>query len=94
MGPFNIHFVKDVGLAFLASGGAMLWGAWRDHRSVAISGSTWPLLHALFHLYIQIHRGFPFDKIMMFDFAFVITPAFLGFYTACQLRGPKEFKEL
>ena len=77
MGPFNLHFIRDVGLAFFASGGAILYGALNDNRAVAIAGAAWPFLHALFHVQIQIGRGLPFDTIMLFDLFAVILPAFL-----------------
>lgn len=61
MGPFNSHFVRDVGLAFLASGGSLGWGARTGVAAIAIAGVLWPLLHAIFHVQVWSHRGFPFD---------------------------------
>ncbi|HEY1632345.1 MAG TPA: hypothetical protein VGF56_13590 [Rhizomicrobium sp.] len=52
-GPFNHHFIVDIGLAFLASG-AGLTMALRDGRiaaTLAFAGSVWPALHALFHIW-------------------------------------------
>ena len=82
MGPFSIHFIRDVALAFLASAGAMAWGAWHRERNVAISGAAWPFLHALFHIQIWGMRGFPFDFIFFFDVGAVIVPAFVAGYAA------------
>ncbi len=82
MGPFSIHFIRDVALAFLVSGGAMLWGAQKRLRPVALAGAAWPFLHALFHVQIWGVRGFPFDFIAGFDFAAVIVPAALGVWAA------------
>jgi hypothetical protein len=78
MGPFNLHFIRDVGLAFVASGAATLWGAWRGVPAVAMAGIAWPLLHAGFHLQIWSHRGFPFDHIFAFDLVGVIAPPLLA----------------
>ncbi len=78
MGPFNLHLIRDVGLAFVASGAATLWGAWRHMPAVALAGIAWPLLHAGFHLQIWAHRGFPFDHIFAFDLAGVIAPPLLA----------------
>jgi hypothetical protein len=61
MGPFNSHFVRDVGLAFLASGGSLGWGARTGVAAIAIAGVLWRLLHAIFHVQVWSHRGFPFD---------------------------------
>lgn len=78
MGPFNSHFIRDVGLAFLASGVATCAGAWCRNPGLALAGVAWPFLHALFHLQIWSHRGFPLDSIAAFDFGAVIAPAFLA----------------
>ena len=51
-GPFNAHFVRDIGAAYLASGIAIVWGMWsRAHRGplAAIAG-VFLGLHALTHL--------------------------------------------
>jgi hypothetical protein len=87
MGPFNIHFIGDVGLAFLASGGVTMWGAWQRLRGLALGGSSWPFLHALFHVQIWSHRGFAFDHIAAFDFTFVITPALIALIFAWRLEA-------
>jgi hypothetical protein len=60
-GPINHHFIADIGLAFVASGAGLLLGA-RNIRSAgafAIAGATWPVLHALLHLWGWIHMGLP-----------------------------------
>lgn len=52
-GPFNPHFVIDIGLAFLASGIGMLFALRRGQvaATLALAGSVWPALHALFHVW-------------------------------------------
>ena len=86
MGPFSIHFIRDVALAFLASGGAVVWGAWRHDRAVASAGVAWPGLHALFHVQIWGARGFPLDHIFLFDLAAVMAPALLAIWAAARLK--------
>ena len=86
MGPFNIHLVGDVGLAFAGSGACLFWGAWKRNRAVAICGAIWPVLHALFHVQIWFHRGLPFDSIAAFDWVAVIPPAVVALVSACRLR--------
>lgn len=78
MGPFSVHFIRDVGLAFVASGLATLWGTARGLPGMAAAGIAWPLLHAGFHLQIWAHRGFPFDQIFAFDLVAVIAPPLLA----------------
>jgi hypothetical protein len=50
-GPFNPHFVRDIGAAYLVAGGALLWFL-RDKgaRPAAIAGAAFLTLHALVHL--------------------------------------------
>lgn len=85
MGPYNVHFIRDVGLAFVAAGTSAAVGAWRRNRSLAFAGTVWPFLHALFHIQIWSHRGFPFDAIAGFDFVAVMAPAFLAVMLAWRL---------
>ena len=85
MGPFNIHFIRDVGLTFIVRGGAMIYGALHWNQGVAVVGAAWPALHALFHIQIQISRGLPFDFIMAFDFFAVVLPAFAAMFLAYRL---------
>lgn len=50
-GPFNPHFVIDVGLGFLAAGLAFLACAWRPRlKPVGLGASGFVVFHALFHL--------------------------------------------
>jgi uncharacterized protein DUF4345 len=51
-GPFNPHFVRDVGSAFLVAGAGLIWLA-RDARAwpAALAGAGFLALHALIHLW-------------------------------------------
>ncbi|MGH8504846.1 MAG: hypothetical protein ACRETM_02645 [Stenotrophobium sp.] len=51
-GPFNPHFVRDIGCAYLVSGGAFLW-LLRDARarSAAQLAAIFLTLHALTHVW-------------------------------------------
>ncbi|MGF1457111.1 MAG: hypothetical protein ACFB6R_17250 [Alphaproteobacteria bacterium] len=85
MGPFSIHFIRDVGLAFLASGGALLWGGWGRNRTAALCGASWPSLHAVFHLQIWSMRGFPLDTVFAFDLVAVVLPSVAALWAAIRL---------
>ena len=68
-GPFNHHFVMDVGMAFIASGGLFLQGA-RDGASAAsfaVAGAAWPILHALIHIAGWFTSGFPVQPRVIFS---------------------------
>jgi hypothetical protein len=75
-GPFNAHFVRDIGCAFLTAGSALVWAAfapaWR-----------WPLValatlflttHAVLHVY-DTARGFLPRDHWWLDFPGVYLPA-------------------
>ncbi len=90
MGPFNIHFFRDVGLAFVASGGALAWGAYMFAQRLVCAGLAWPSLHALFHIQIWGHRGFPLDGIFAFDLVAVIGPPLLALLAVWNFRPSGE----
>lgn len=60
-GPFNARLVRDVGMAFVASGAALAAGvcARRHASTLATAGATWPALHAMVHIAGWLTRGFP-----------------------------------
>lgn len=90
MGPYNSHFIRDVGLAFFASGAAVFYGALTRVAAIALAGVAWPCLHALFHLQIWAHRGLPLDAIFAFDLGAVIAPAFLGLFLVWRLAAQQD----
>ncbi|WP_043765180.1 hypothetical protein [Algiphilus aromaticivorans] len=52
-GPFNAHFVRDIGAAYLVAGGALIWLALgrAGGRPAALAGGAFLALHALVHLW-------------------------------------------
>ena len=52
-GPFNQHFLRDIGLIFVFLGGAFLVGAARPQVRILLwgAGAIWLLGHALFHFW-------------------------------------------
>lgn len=90
MGPFSVHFIRDAGLAFIASGGVLTWGGVTGSRALALAGIAWPSLHALFHIQIWSHRGFPFESIFAFDLFAVIVPPALALLAAREVRRVQE----
>ncbi|WP_293677271.1 hypothetical protein [uncultured Phenylobacterium sp.] len=52
-GPFNPHFVKDIGAVYLACALGLEWFAWRPAQgwpAMAVA-ATWLTLHAAVHVY-------------------------------------------
>lgn len=85
MGPYNVHFIRDAGLAFFASGLGLAYGAQRENRDVAVFASAWPVFHALFHIWIWISRGVPFDTVAGVNFCSIQLPAWAALYTSLRL---------
>lgn len=77
-GPFNHHFVIDVGVAFLAAGLAFLALAW-DRRAalLAMGASGFLVGHAIIHL-VGLRHGAG----AVVDLAAIAFPALLGVVVA------------
>ena len=52
-GPFNPHFVKDIGVAYLAAAGGLAWFAQRPREGwpAMAMGAVFLTLHAAIHVY-------------------------------------------
>jgi hypothetical protein len=79
-GPYNPHFVRDIGAAYLTAGAGLIALAWRASpvtRSAAISGALFLALHAAIHL--AEAAGAPAGLAdLSRDFPGVILPAMLA----------------
>ena len=79
-GPFNSHFVRDIGIAFVASsiGIGMSLANQKQYRlSAAIVGLFFLAGHALFHLIMVVmHR--PEFAIVLRELALIIGPAVIA----------------
>ncbi|MFI4935515.1 MAG: hypothetical protein ACHP7N_12900 [Caulobacterales bacterium] len=93
-GPFNPHFVKDIGAAYLMSGVGFVWFAATASaisRGAAAMAALFLGLHALIHLTEAI--GDPMGPAHLArDFAGVILPAILGAWIVWPLHVPKEIR--
>lgn len=52
-GPFNAHFVRDIGAVYLMGAASLAWFAWRPRQGWPALAATalWLVLHALVHIY-------------------------------------------
>ncbi|HET7889872.1 MAG TPA: hypothetical protein VFL62_26870 [Bradyrhizobium sp.] len=79
-GPFNPHFVQDIGAAFLTSGLALAVRAWRPvYWPAAVAGAGFLAAHGLIHL-VAIVAGH--DHHAVFDVVVVVLPSALALYSA------------
>jgi hypothetical protein len=80
-GPFNPHFIRDIGFAFLASGAGLMLGARKGRHAAVLAGAgaAWPALHGLFHVYGWIAEDFRAELEMAVAEVFgVVLPGALG----------------
>ena len=78
-GPFNQHFLRDIGLIFLLLGGAFLMGAAQPHLRVALwaAPAIWLTGHALFHFW-EVAVGICSPSVIPRDFPAVTLPAIIA----------------
>ncbi|MGY4479910.1 hypothetical protein [Bradyrhizobium sp. USDA 3364] len=87
-GPFNPHFVEDVGIAFMAAGLGLLARALRPAWwPAAIAGAAFLASHALLHL-LMIAGGH--NRHAASDLVAVILPAALALYSALPSQGEQH----
>lgn len=83
-GPFNQHFIRDIGAAFLAGGLTLGWALCdlRARRMGVLAGALWLSLHAFVHLY-EVATGICGTAVFLRDFPGVFGPpalALIGFF--------------
>jgi uncharacterized protein YjeT (DUF2065 family) len=78
-GPFNQHFVRDIGLIFLFVGTAFLAGAALPRHRVVLwlAPTLWLWGHALFHFW-EVAVGICGPSALARDFPAVTLPALIG----------------
>jgi hypothetical protein len=82
-GPFNQHFIRDIGLIFLLLGAGLLIGAAKPGlRSLLWTATAvWLTGHALFHFW-EVAVGICGPSALARDFAAVTLPAILTWLIA------------
>lgn len=86
-GPLNLHFAKDVALAYLVSGSALVWAGVKRDKSAGVCGASWLVLHAILHIWMWIQRDLPFDVIALTNLFGIQVPAFVAFFAAIRLQS-------
>jgi hypothetical protein len=79
-GPYNPHFVQDIGAAFLVAGLALAARAWQPrYWPAAVAGAAFMAAHALLHLVLMVAGQ---DHRAVFDLVAVVLPSALALYSA------------
>jgi hypothetical protein len=76
-GPFNPHFVRDIGCAYLVAGGGLLWFCLDPRaRPAALTGAAFLSLHALVHVWDAMAGRESLTQLLI-DTAPVLVPGLL-----------------
>jgi hypothetical protein len=89
-GPYNAHFVEDIGAAFLAAGLGLVARAWRTrYWPAAAAGATFLAMHAAIHVIMLVGMmlGLCSDEAWPFDIALVMAPAALALLVSFPGKG-------
>jgi hypothetical protein len=84
-GPFNPHFVQDIGIAFLVAGLALAARAWRPrYWPAAVAGAGFLAAHAMLHLVILVggHSHHPASDLLA-----IVLPSAAALYSAIPSQG-------
>ena len=75
-GPFNQHFVRDLGVIYALSGAGLIMGALRPQHRFGYwwAPTVWLVVHALLHLW-EVLVGISDHHSLIEDFAGVTLPA-------------------
>ena len=78
-GPFNQHFVRDIGFIYVLMGAAFIYGSvYTKHRLLLwLMPTAWLVSHAIFHIW-EVVVGICGPESLIEDFGGVTVPALLG----------------
>ena len=77
-GPANVHFIRDIGCAYLVVAASLLWLARSPRRAwpAALTGGVFLVLHALVHVWDTL-TGRELTSQLWVDVTPVIAPGFV-----------------
>ena len=80
-GPFNQHFIRDIGFIYVLIGASYTVGAvYAQHRlQLWLLPTAWLVMHAIFHVW-EVVVGICGPESLIEDFGGVTLPALLGIY--------------
>lgn len=88
-GPYNPHFVRDIGAIYVMTGASLVWFAWRPARGwpALVAGAAFMVMHGAIHIFDASCSTSPFSAIAR-DFPGVFVPTILtaGLAIFCKPR--------
>lgn len=88
-GPLNLHFARDVGLAFSVSALALFVGAQQGNRSLSVLGAGFPVLHGVLHLAEWLAHGGHAHRSLVSELSGTLLPGLLALGAALALSATK-----
>lgn len=78
-GPFNAHFVRDIGAVYLVTAGALAWFAWRPAQGwpAVAAVAAWHSLHGAVHVFDAVCGTRPVADLAR-DFVGVFVPGLVA----------------
>ncbi|MEW6437298.1 MAG: hypothetical protein AB1508_09020 [Pseudomonadota bacterium] len=81
-GPFNPHFVRDIGVAYVVAGAGLIsYAVWPAARGAALAGAAFLALHAGVHLWDAL-AGREHPHQLLIDLPTVFLPPALALWIA------------
>lgn len=87
-GPYNMHFLRDVGFAFLVSALGIAYGLARKLKPLLVFGAAWIAMHGLFHLVLWCMH--PSAEGAINDLVLVVLPAAVATYLGLTYKGSEH----
>ncbi|MEM7077477.1 MAG: hypothetical protein AAF513_02510 [Pseudomonadota bacterium] len=85
-GPYNMHFLRDVGFAFTVSALGLGYGLWLKLKPLIVFGTAWLAIHGAFHLVLWFLQEHPASPTALIDLVLVVLPAAGLSYLAARYR--------
>jgi hypothetical protein len=89
-GPYNMHFIRDVGFAFVVSALGIAYGLARRLKPLIIFGTAWLAMHGLFHLILWFIHSDPTSESSLIDLVIVVLPAAVVTYLCITYKEPLD----
>ncbi len=91
-GPYNMHFIRDVGFAFTLSALGMGYGIRERLKPLVLFGASWLVTHGAFHLVLYLGHHDHMSATALIDVAIVVFPAMFTAFLAVTYQ-PINHKE-
>jgi len=84
-GPYNPHFVRDIGAAYLVTAGGLAGYAWRPREAwpAVAASAAFLTLHAGIHVFDAVCGTHPLNDVLR-DFGGVYLPALIALWLAAR----------